>query len=78
MVAKELVVGLVIGFGVGAVAYGLGVQKEEPRTSTAIFSIIGATAGLLAITSALTRDDTAGQTAGAITGSIGSIGNAFR
>ena len=78
MVAKELVVGLVLGLGVAAVSYGLGVKKESPKTSDAIFTIIGATAGLLGIGAALMRDGTNTETAGALTGGLGSMASALK
>ncbi|KKN07135.1 hypothetical protein LCGC14_1070190 [marine sediment metagenome] len=78
MVDKGLVIGLVLAVGVGTVVYGLGVQKEEPRTASTIFAIIGATAGLLGIAAALTREGTNAEAAGSITGGLGAMANALR
>ena len=78
MVARELVVGLVLGAGIGTVVYGLAVQKEEPRTSSTIFAVIGATAGLLGIVAALTRNQTTTETAGSVAGGLSSMAGALR
>lgn len=78
MVHKGVVIGLVLGVGIAAVSYGLAVQKKEPTTSNTIFTIIGATAGLLAITSALTREGTNAETAGSLTAGLSGMANVFR
>ncbi len=78
MVSKHIVMGLVLGVGVAATVYGLAVQKEEPRTSSTIFAVIGATAGLLGIVAALTKDQTATETAGSVTGGLSSMAGALR
>ncbi len=66
MAAKDVVIGLVVGIGVGTVLYGLAIQKEEPRTASTIFSLIGATAGLVGIATALTKREPTGAALGGI------------
>ena len=78
MVSKAIVIGIVLTLGTGAVVYGLGVQRKEPITSATIFSLIGATAGLLAITTALTSNTTSGQTAGSLVSGLNGMAGAFR
>ncbi len=78
MVAKKIVIGIVLGAGVGAIAYGLAMQKKEPRTSSTIFTIIGTTAGLLAISSALIKDRPTIGIAGSVVSGLGSMASALR
>ena len=78
MVAKQLVIGIALGVGMGTVIYGLAVQKEEPHTSSTIFAVIGATAGLLGIVAALTRDQNSIETAGSLTNGLSSMASALR
>ena len=46
---RHITVPIVLGLGAAATLYALTVQKEEPRTSSTILAIIGATAGILSI-----------------------------
>lgn len=71
--AREIVP-IILAFGVGVILYALTVQKEEPRTASTILSLIGATAGLIGITSALTRQPTAGTAIQAVN-SMANVGS---
>ena len=52
---NEITFPLIFAIGAGVTFYALAIQKERPLTSQATFSIIGATAGLLAIGTAINK-----------------------
>jgi len=51
--ANNAAIPLILSFGVGITIYALSIRKEEPATASTILSIMGATAGLLSISSAI-------------------------
>lgn len=50
---KEITIPIILALGSGLTLYALTVKKEHPIHASTIFSIIGATAGLLTIGSAI-------------------------
>ncbi len=63
----HITIPIILSLGVGVTVYALTLQKEEPRTASTILSIIGATAGLLSIASAISIKSTAGAANGLMT-----------
>ena len=61
---NKIVIPLILSLGVGATMYALALQKKEPITSHTIFSIIGATAGILSIANAISTKSTVGAANG--------------
>ena len=70
--AENIAIPLILTLGIGVTVYALTLQKDEPRTSSTILSIIGATAGLLSIANAMKTNSTAGTANG-----VGAMASAF-
>ena len=65
--ANNIAIPLILSLGVGATMYGLSLQKKEPHTASAIFSIMGATAATFSIVSAITNRSPSGTANGIAT-----------
>ena len=71
--AESIAIPLILTLGIGATIYALTLQKDEPRTSSTILSVIGATAGLLSIASAMSKKSASGTANG-----LGTMASALR